>query len=92
MASGVRLVLSLDGVGLDVDAKLDRAWETLTLLFNGVEKTILLGSIRQVSVYKNPGPFRRLEQLEASHDFEPCWAVRALASQLHRSRLQLPFF
>jgi len=74
MNSGVRLILSLDGIGLDVDAKLDQSWETLTLVFNGVEKTIRLGGVQHVSVHKNPGPYRRLEQLEASSD--PFWAVR----------------
>ena len=77
MKNGVRLILSLDGIGLDVDAKLDQSWETLTLVFNGVEKTIRLGGVQHVSVHKNPEPYRRLEQLEASSD--PCWAVRALA-------------
>ena len=28
MFSGVRLILSLDGIGLDVEAKLDQAWAT----------------------------------------------------------------
>ncbi|CAE7710635.1 unnamed protein product, partial [Symbiodinium pilosum] len=76
MFSGVRLILSLDGIGLDVEAKLDQAWEILTLVFNGVEKTILLGGIRHVSVYKNSGPLRRLEQLDSSGDPTPFWAVR----------------
>ena len=81
MFSGVRLILSLDGIGLDVEAKLDQAWETLTLVFNGVEKTIRMDGVRHVSVYQNPGPLRRLEQLEAS-DSAPFWAVRTSAQAI----------
>mmetsp|Transcript_19045 Transcript_19045/g.35721 ORF Transcript_19045/g.35721 Transcript_19045/m.35721 type:complete len:254 (+) Transcript_19045:30-791(+) len=75
LMSGVRVVLSLDGIGLDVDAKLDQSCEILTLVFNGVDKAIPLVNVRNVSVRKSSA-IRQLAQLEEiPPDSEPSWRV-----------------
>lgn len=73
---GLRLTLNMDGVGLDVHAKLDQKCTCLELTFSNVLKRISLKSIRSVLPAVSTDAVRSLEDLERPPCGKAAWATK----------------
>eukprot|EP00435_Cladocopium_sp_Y103_P019867 s1831_g4.t2 len=74
LLGGLRLTLSMDGVGLDVHAKLNKKCTCLELTFSNVLKRIFLKSIRSVVPVISTDAVRCLESLERPG--KAAWATK----------------